>query len=166
VDEDRALQAVLGLELGEQPVDVVDVPGALDFRDHDHVEAVADLADERDEVVEHPGRVEGVHARPQRGAAEVDLAADFEPPAARGLLAIGRDRVLEVAEQDVGLRRDVRQLRGHLLVRRVEEVDHPRGCDRDLEQRVGGALGERLGEVTGIAHTGAPYRRSCQHGAV
>ena len=26
--------------------------------------------------------------------------------------------------------------------------------------------GERLGEVAGIAHTGAPYRRACQHGAV
>ena len=33
----------LGLELGEQPVDVVDVLGALDLGDHDHVEAVADL---------------------------------------------------------------------------------------------------------------------------
>ena len=108
-----------------------------------------------DQVVEHPGRVERVHARPQRGAAEVDLAADLHEPLARGLLAVGGHGVLEVAEQDVGRRRDVGQLRGHLLVRRVEEVDHPRGRDRDLEQRIGGADGERLGEVTGIAHAGA-----------
>ena len=31
----------LGLELGEEPVDVVDVLGALDLRDHDHVELLA-----------------------------------------------------------------------------------------------------------------------------
>ena len=104
MDEDRALQPVLGLELREQAVDVVDVPRALDLRDHDHVEPVADLADERDQVVEHPRRVERVHARPQRGAAEVDLAADRHEAGARGLLAVGRDRVLEVAEQDVGRR--------------------------------------------------------------
>ena len=34
------------LELGQQAVDVVDVPRPLDLRDHDHVEPVADLADE------------------------------------------------------------------------------------------------------------------------
>ena len=56
------------------------------------------------EVVEHPRRVERVHARPQRGAAEVDLAADPHEPLARGLLAVDRDGVLEVAEQDVGRR--------------------------------------------------------------
>jgi hypothetical protein len=37
----------LRLELGQQLVHVVDVPGALDLRDHDHVEPVADLGDER-----------------------------------------------------------------------------------------------------------------------
>ena len=44
VDEDRALEARLGLELGQEPVDVVDVPRALDLGHHDHVELVADLA--------------------------------------------------------------------------------------------------------------------------
>ncbi len=33
-----------GLELGEQPVDVVDVLGALHLGDHDDVEPVTDLA--------------------------------------------------------------------------------------------------------------------------
>ena len=36
-------QAGLGLELGEQAVDVVDVLGALDLGDHDHVERLAGL---------------------------------------------------------------------------------------------------------------------------
>ena len=35
------------LELGQQAVDVVDVPRPLDLRDHDHVEPVADLGDQR-----------------------------------------------------------------------------------------------------------------------
>ena len=64
------------LELGEQPVDVVDVPRPLDLRDHHDLELVADLADELRQVVEHPRRLERVHARPQRRLAEVHLAAD------------------------------------------------------------------------------------------
>ena len=92
--------------------------GALDLRDHDHVELVADLGDERRQVVEHPGRLERVDARPQLRVAEVDLPADPDQALARGLLAVDRDGVLEVAEQDVGLRRDVGQLGHHLLVAR------------------------------------------------
>src|SRR3954465_3023380 len=38
VGQDRPLDSGLGLELGEQAIDVVDVPGALDFRHHDHLE--------------------------------------------------------------------------------------------------------------------------------
>ena len=47
VDEDRPLELVLGLELRQQAVDVVDVPRPLDLGDHDDLEPVADLADER-----------------------------------------------------------------------------------------------------------------------
>ena len=71
VDEDRALQPGLGLQLGQQPVDVVDVLGPLDLGDHDHVEAVADLGDGGDEVVERPRRVERVDPRPQLGVGAV-----------------------------------------------------------------------------------------------
>src|SRR4029079_4123990 len=38
------------------------------------------------------------------------------------------------------------------LVGGIEEVDHPRGLDRNLQDRVGRADGERLREVAGIAH--------------
>ena len=129
------LEAGLRLELGEQAVDVVDVPGPLDLRDHDHVELVADLGDELGEVVEHPGAVEAVDARPELGVAEVDLLADLDQALAGRLLAVGRDRVLEVAEQDVGLLGHVGHLRRHLLVRGVEEMDHPRRLERDLARR-------------------------------
>ena len=152
MDEDRALEAGLGLELGEQAIDVVDVPRPLDLGDHDDLEAVADLAHELGDVVEHPRRLERVDARPQRRRAEVHLAPDPDEPLARGLLAVDRDRVLEVAEQDVGLRRDVGGLGHHLLVGEVQEVDHPRGPQRDLGQRGGRADGQRLEEVAGVAH--------------
>ena len=46
VDQQRLRQPGLRLELGEQPVDVVDVLRPLDLRDHDHVDLVADLGDD------------------------------------------------------------------------------------------------------------------------
>src|SRR4051794_8238269 len=152
VDEDRALDARARLELGEQPVDVVDVPRALDLGDHDDLEPVADLGHERRYVVERPRRLERVHARPQGAIAEVDRAADADEALARGNLAVDRNGVLEVAEQDVAARGEVGQLAGHLLVARVEEVDHPRRLERDLRDRRRGADGEGLREVAGIAH--------------
>ena len=50
------------------------------------------------------------------------------------------------------LARDVGGLGGHLLVREVEEVDHPRGLERDLAERLGGADCERLEEVAWVSH--------------
>ena len=151
VDQDRALEPGLGLELGEQAVGVVDVPRALDLGDHDHLELVADLADELRDVVEEVGRGELVDARPQRGVAEVHLPAHLDQPRARGLLLFQRHGVLEVAEQDVDLGRDVGHLRDHLLVREVQEVDHPGGLEGDLARRLGGVDREGLEEVAGVA---------------
>jgi hypothetical protein len=151
VHQQRPLEARLGLELGEQPVDVVDVPGALDLGHHDHLELVADLGHQRGQVVEDPGTLERVDPRPQGGLAEVGLPRDPDQALAGGLLAVGGDRVLEVAEQDVGLLDHVGDLGDHLRVRRVEEVDHPRGLDRHLEHRVGCADREGLGEVAWVA---------------
>ena len=79
--------------------------------------------DQRAQVVEAPRAVEAVDARPERRVPEVDLPADPHQAVARGDLPVGGDGVLEVAEQDVGLLRQVGHLRRHLLVRRVEEVD-------------------------------------------
>jgi hypothetical protein len=152
VHQDRLVQLGLGLELGEQAVDVVDVPRPLDLGDHDHIELVADLGDHLGQVVEHPRRLERVDPGPQLRLAELHLAADGDQPLPRGLLAVHRHGVLEVAEQDVGLGRDVGGLGDHLLVREVQEVDHARGPERDLPQRLRSADGEGLEEVSGIAH--------------
>ena len=64
VHENRALEAVARLEQGQILVDEMDVPVALDLGDHHHVELVADLADEPRHVVEEPGRIQRIDARP------------------------------------------------------------------------------------------------------
>src|SRR5439155_937070 len=84
-DEERAPELVAGLELGQEAVDVVDVPRPLDLGDHDHLEPAADLAHQPHDVVEEPRAVEAVDARPERRVAELDLAADAHEPLARHL---------------------------------------------------------------------------------
>ena len=113
----------------------------------------ADLAHQRGQVVEHPRGLEAVDPRPELGLAELHLLADADQAVASGLLAVDRYRVLEVAEQDVHGRRDVGHLRDHLLVGEVQEVDHPRGLERDLQERRGGADRKRLSEVTGVSQS-------------
>ena len=75
VDQDRLFDLVARFELRQQLVEIVDVPGPLDLGQHDDVELVADGADDLDHVVERPGRIERVDARPQPGRAEVGRLA-------------------------------------------------------------------------------------------
>src|SRR5687768_9868044 len=162
MDQDRPFELRLRLELREKAVHVVDVPWSLDLRDHDHVELVPDLGDDLGQVVEHPRRLERVDARPELRLAKLHLAADLDQAIARRHLPVHGDRVLEVAEQDVDGRRDVGDLRDHLLVREVEEVDHPRGLEGDLADRLRRLDRKRLEEISGASHRARqatePYR--------
>ena len=155
VDQDRPVEAGLGLELGEQPVDVVDVLGALHLRHHDHVELVADLGHERGEVVEHPRAVERVDPGPELRRPEVGGLADVDQALAGLLLVLRLDRVLEVAEQHVDGADHAGHLGGHLLVAGVEEVDRAARPGRDVAQRRGSPDGERGEEVLGGTCHGA-----------
>ena len=152
VHEERLGEPGLRLELGEEPVDVVDVLGALDLRDHDHVELLAHLGDGGDEVVEAPRRVEAVDPRPELRVGRAPRLAHLHEPGAGGLLVRRGHAVLEVAQEDVDGGRDVGDLRHHLRVRAREEVDDPRRLERDLAHRLGRADGERAEEVLGAAH--------------
>ncbi len=152
VHQERLLQPGPGLELRQQPVDVVDVLGALDLGDHDHVELVADLGDQGGQVVERPRGVERVDPGPELGGPEVDLLADLDQTGTCGLLVLRLDGVLEVAQEHVGLADHVRDLAGHLRVARVEEVDRPRRAGGDLAEGLGGSDGEWGEEVLGRAH--------------
>ena len=55
VDQDRTLDRVSGFQLGEQLIEIVDVPGTLDLRQHDDVELVSDRCDNVCDVVQNPG---------------------------------------------------------------------------------------------------------------
>ena len=143
----------LGLELGEQAVDVVDVLGPLDLGDHDHVELVAGLGDQRGEVVETPRRVEAVDPGPQLGVAEVDrrVPTSTRPARAASLSAIGMassrlpSRMSTVGTMSGSLATILSFCGGKKWITRLGRNGISRsGCGR--------ADGERLEEVLGTAH--------------
>ena len=103
-------------ELRQQLVEIVDVPGSVDLGQHDDVELVADSADDLDHVVERPGRIECVDARPQSGRPEIDLLRHLDEAFARGLLGLDRNGVFQIAEHHVDLPHKLRHLGAHLFV--------------------------------------------------
>ncbi len=163
VHQERLREPRLGLELGEEPVHVVDVLGPLHLGDHDDVQLLARLEDRGGEVVEAPGRVERVHAGPElrvRGGPRLGHLDQTRPG---GLLVCRWHAVFEVAEEDVDGGGDVGDLGHHLRVGPREEVDHPRRGERDLPERLRRSDGEGAEEVLGAAHqasTVATMRRA------
>ena len=110
VDQDRLVDAMPRFELRQQLIEIMDVPRPIDLRQHDDVELVADGGDQFGDVVQHPGRIERVDAGPQPGRAEIGRLRHRDETVARGLLGVGRDRVLEIAEHHIDLARELRHL--------------------------------------------------------
>src|SRR5262249_33447423 len=71
MNQDRPADALACFELGEELVEIVNVPRSVDFRQHDDIELVSHRADDLDDIVERPGRSQRIDARPQPGRAEV-----------------------------------------------------------------------------------------------
>src|SRR5262249_6106300 len=67
-------------------------------------------------------------------------------------LPVRGDGILEVAEQDVALPGEVGDLRRHLRIGRIEEVDHPGGLERDFPDGDRGPDGEGPEEISRAAH--------------
>ena len=132
--------------------------GPFDLRHHHDVQARADRCDQCHQVVEHPRRLQRVDPRPQRRRTEVDLLPDPHQAGARGLLAIGRDRVLQIAQQNVRRSGHIRQPGEHLLAGRIEEMDHPRRGHGDLANGVGRADGQRREVGARVAHPAPSWR--------
>ena len=154
------LTLMLGLELGKQLVEVVDVPRPLHLGQHDDVELVARGGDDLAYVVQHPRAVEAVDARPQAGRAEVVLARHGNETRARGFLLVGGNGVLEVAQDDVDLTGDVLDLGADLLVVRRHEMNHALQLHGERAVGLGSADGEGGVEFLGGAAGGHRDRNS------
>ena len=115
---------MLRFQLGQQAVDVMDVPRPLHLGHHHHIQLISDLRNHREKVVQDPGAVQAVDARPEGRVAKIVGQRDFDEAVPGGLLIGRRDGVFEVAEQDIHLGDDLGHFRPHLLDLRGKEVDH------------------------------------------
>ena len=160
MNEDRLLDAMLGFELCQKLIEIVDVPRPFDLRQHDDVELVADRRDDLGHVVEHPRRVQAIDARPDAGSAEIVVAQHLDEAFARVLFLIERHGVFEIAENHVDLRREILDLGADLVVVRRNEMDHPLEVDRERAIGLRRADGER-GEMFGGRACRGHRQRSC-----
>ena len=64
MDQDWFADRVFCFQLGEELVEVMDIPGSFHLGEHDHVELRSDCGDDLDHIIENPWRVERVDARP------------------------------------------------------------------------------------------------------
>ena len=156
------LDAVPRFELRQQLVEIVDVPGALDLGQHDDVELVADRGDDLGDVVERPGRVERVDARPQAGRrrSRSPCAIAMKPARAASLASAGMASS-RLPSTTSTWRDQLGHLGAHLLDVRRHEMDHALEPHRQFAQRRGRADGERLKELARQFHgLILPKRRS------
>ena len=87
------------------------------------------------DVVEHPGLLRQLMRVHRPVEPKSVVARHGDEAGARGLLLVGRDRVLEVAEHDVDLSGDVLDLGADLLVVRRHEMDHALEPHRQARDR-------------------------------
>ena len=135
VDEDRFFDGVLGFELRQKLIEIMDVPGAFDLRQHDDVELLADRGDDLRNIVEHPRRIERVDARPQSGLAEIATLGHGDEAISCGRFGVRRNRVLQIAEHHVDLMHQLGHPRAHFLDMRRHEMDHALELERQFAQR-------------------------------
>ncbi len=106
VDPDPSrLPAVALLDLVQQGCDELDVARGADLRDEHGVEDLAPSLDDVDDVAVAPVGVEAVDPDADRGPGPVVGTERLDHVRARLLLVVGRDRVLEVEEHQVGAER-------------------------------------------------------------
>ena len=133
-------------ELGEQLVEIVNVPRTLDLRQHDNIQFVADSCDDLEKIVQNPRTVEAVDARPKPGSGEIRVARHLDEAVAGRDLLIGGNGIFEVAEHDVDLAGEIGNLGADFFDVRRYEMDHPLKPDRRLGEGLRRVNGERLEE--------------------
>jgi len=135
VDEDRLAHPMFSFELGEQLIEVMNVPGAFDLWQHYHVELVARGGDNLGHISERPGRVERVNPRPQSGGAEVAGSRHGDKAGAGRFFGVNWNGVFEIAEDDVDLGDELGHFAANLFDMRRNEMDHPLQPQRQFTQR-------------------------------
>ena len=85
-----------------------------------------------------------------------DALAISMKPLPGGVLGIGRDRVLEISENDVDLVDELRDLGPHLFDVRRHEMDHALEPDRQLAHRSRRTDRQRLEKIAWKLHRATP----------
>jgi hypothetical protein len=149
MEQDRAGEAGLCLQLGDILIGIVNVPWAFDLRQHDHVELVAGVQHELGDIFLEPGRVQRVHTAPEAGALALPVihGGHFDGAGAGGILGVGRDCVFQIGEDHVHAGGHVRHLGAYFVEMRRDEVNHPLQLDGKVPHRLRRADGERFEEI-------------------
>ena len=157
VDQDRLLDAVLGLELGQKLIEIMDVPCALDLRQHDDVELLPDRR-RRSRVMSSStqGELSALMRVHNPVSPKSQAFAMAMKPDARGFLGVGGDGVLEIAEHHVDLSDQLRHFGAHFLDMRRHEVNHAFEPQRQFAQWRRSADRQRLEEITRQFHWDDP----------
>ena len=151
MDHDGLLDAVLGFELSEKLIQIMNIPSPLDLRHHDDIELAADRRHDFEDVVENPRTVERVDARPKTCAAEVVRARHLDETAPRRFLVLRRDRVFEISANHVHLLHQLGDLGADLLDLRRHEMDHALKTHGLFDKRSRSARCESLEELRGCS---------------
>jgi len=93
------------LDLGHQHIDGIDVGGGPNLRDHDHVQTLATLLQDVDDVAVHVMRIQAVDAHRHGLIAPVDVVQGFDDVLAGLLLLVRRNGVFAIQEDHVDIRR-------------------------------------------------------------
>ena len=147
VDEDWLGNAVSGFELGEQLIEVMNVPCAFDLWQHDHVELVARGGDNLGHISERPRRIERVNPRPQSGGAELAGPRHGDKAGAGRFFGVNWNGVFEIAEDDVDLGDELGHFAADLFDMRRNKMDHSLQPQRQFTQRRRRADRKRLEKI-------------------
>ena len=103
LEADPLPQTELQLELLEERLEEPHVARRLHLGKDEEIQVYAGALHESDDVVVRPARVGGVHPHRTELLPPVELAEGAHHVVARGFLLRGRDRLLEVEEDEVGV---------------------------------------------------------------
>ena len=134
VDENGLLKPMLGLELSEQLVHIVDVPVAFNLGHHQHVELVTNSAHNSGHIIEEPRAIQCVYASPKPGIGEVILSGNANESCAGRIFSFGRNCIFQITKQHIDVGDDGCGLCTDLFVVRRQKMHGALERQRQLPQ--------------------------------